>query len=60
MRYECPDCGSELTKRAPNILPNIKRRQVGNPLDRFVCMDCRQTFSSHEIEWYGDHEVWHQ
>lgn len=57
-KYVCPECRSELRKRAPNILANMKRRKVGSPLDRFVCLDCRETFPSHEIEWEGEKEVW--
>lgn len=56
--YLCPVCGCDLKKRAPNVLANIKRRQVGNPLDRFVCMSCRETFKSSEVEWVGSREVW--
>ena len=58
MKYECPQCSDELRKRAPNLMPNIRRRRIGNPTDRFVCTSCRETFSSHEIEWVGDSEVW--
>lgn len=56
--HECPTCRSKLRKRAPNIMPNMRRRQVGSPLDRFVCLNCRESFSSHEIEWVGEKEVW--
>ena len=54
----CPQCSDELKKRAPNIMANMKRRKVGDPKDRFVCMSCRESFSSHEIDWDGDDPVW--
>lgn len=60
MVHRCPQCHGELKKRAPNILPNIKRRKVGDSKDRFVCMSCRESFSSFEIEWDGDQEIWHK
>ena len=58
MVCECPHCREELVKRAENIFPNIRRRSVGDPQDRFVCRNCRVSFASHEIEWEGDDEVW--
>lgn len=46
---KCPDCGASLRKRAPNFLENIKRREVDDVRDRFVCEICQKTFSREEV-----------
>lgn len=45
----CPRCGRSLRKRAPNFASNMKRREIGDPSDRFVCLGCRESFSEDEV-----------
>ena len=56
--YSCPSCGRQLTKRGPNMLANIKKRSIGSPFDRYVCEKCELTFSSREVEFEGESEMW--
>jgi len=64
---KCPECGGSLRKRAPNFIENVKRREVGNVRDRFVCEPCEKTFSRDEVvvneeksiqmmEWMSDQD----
>lgn len=46
---ECPNCQSEqIRERGANLIRNVKRRQRGEKLDRYVCDNC---------EWSGTEEM---
>lgn len=53
MAPECPECGRKLTKRRPNYLRNVRRREIENVHDRYVCKNCTETFSEDEIAERG-------
>jgi uncharacterized protein with PIN domain len=49
MSADCPECGNKLRERGPNFLRNIRRREVEDVHDRFVCPSCETTFSKDAI-----------
>jgi len=49
MSRECPECGRTLRKRGPNFLRNVRRREIDDVHDKYVCEECGQTFGRDEI-----------
>jgi len=49
MPRECPNCGRRLRERGPNFLRNLRRREIGDPHDKYVCENCHETFSRDEV-----------
>lgn len=57
MTEECPECGNALRERAPNFLRNIRRREIDDVYERFVCPACEQTFSHREVVDHRDENI---
>lgn len=49
MGTTCPDCERQLERRAPNFLENVRRREIEDVHDRFVCRNCGSTYSEDEV-----------
>ena len=49
MIAECPECGRNLRERGSNFLRNIRRRDVDDVHDKYVCPECELTFAREEI-----------
>lgn len=57
MGKKCPDCERQLVRREPNFLENIRRREIEDVHDRYVCRGCKTTFSEDEIIDEGERNV---
>ena len=49
MPPDCPECERDLRVRGPNLLKNLRRRQVEDIHDKYVCPNCETTFSREEV-----------
>lgn len=45
----CPNCEQILRERGLNSLRNIRLRSIGNDYDKYVCENCRDTYSSEDV-----------
>jgi transposase-like protein len=51
MRYDCPNCRRvALRRRGTNLLRNVRRRERGDLLDRYICEACGKSFDESEVD----------
>lgn len=57
MGTSCPECGRKLERRAPNFVENVRRRDVDDVYDRFVCRNCEATFAEDDVVQQAEQSV---
>lgn len=57
MAAKCPDCERKLDEREPNFLENIRRREIPDVHDRYVCRGCERTFSEKEVTKEAEKDI---
>lgn len=46
---KCPACKNEIYRRSLSVLHNVRRRNVNNLRDRYICEQCQRTYKQDEL-----------